>query len=434
MSRADILVGEAAAVLATLPAGSVHMIATSPPYWNLRDYDTDDWAGGDPDCRHAVQRWDGPKQTQGAQSAHAAKADRLDRAGCVKCGAIRSDQQLGLEPTPEEYVERLAGIFREAYRVLRDDGTLWLNLGNTYSGSGKGAVTRPNPDTKEAYIPTVGDIPGAGKASATWPAKCLVPIAWLVTLRLIQDGWLFRADVIWHKPNGMPSSVEDRPSISHEYILLFSKRQRYYYDGIAIAEPVSDKTEWTYPQPDKAARAGITTNGLGASTLSPQRTSAERNKRSVWSINTYAFPDAHFATFPPKLVEPMILAGTSEKGCCSACGTPWRRVAEKGELRGEARIQETERPAAHVPNVSESSLLRTNGRTFREIKTIGWQPSCKCAADVVPCTVLDIFAGSGTTGLVAIRNRRDFVGIELSPTYAAMARRRMQTTVRMDLE
>lgn len=393
---ADILVGDSLTELRKLPAESVHTIVSSPPYWQLRDYTKD-------------------------------------------------EKQLGLEPTPELYVDRLAGILAECHRVLRKDGTLWLNLGNTYSGSGKGAVSKPNPATKEAYVPTVGDIPNAGKSIAGWPDKCLIPIAWLVAMRLIQDGWILRADLIWHKPNGMPNSKLDAPTINHEYLFLLTKRKRYFYDDVAIAEPavITDRPHPNWEQ-RKAAGAPIRRGDPGVSgdvnravgevgnkTGGIGGNGTTRHKRSVWTVNTYAYAEAHFATFPPKLIEPCILAGTSEKGCCPACGSPWRRVMER-----PARPTTRKRTAR-----SANDGNRMIGRRYQKwldenpMQTLGWEPGCTCdAGEPVPCTVLDPFAGSGTTGLVSIRNRRSFVGIELNPDYAAMARRRMQTTVRMDLE
>lgn len=308
----QIIQGDCRDVLATLPAQSAHTCVTSPPYFGLRDY--------------------GHGQTQ-----------------------------IGLEPTPDEFVTALVAVFREVRRVLRDDGTVWLNLGDTYAAQtgertkgnggpalvgtaqqGRSAVHRPR-------RPPVGVKP-----------KDLLGIPWLVAFALRADGWFLRSEIIWHKPNPMPESVTDRPTKSHEQVFLLSKSPKYFYDADAIREDAT---------PEGIAREGRArlTAYDAPGQPSNRRTTSDgewltegRNRRSVWTVATQPYAGAHFATFPPKLVEPCILAGCPEGG-----------------------------------------------------------------------TVLDPFAGAGTTGIVAQRNGRSFVGIELNAEYARLARERIATDIRL---
>lgn len=307
-----ILAGDCRDTLATLEPGSAQTCVTSPPYFGLRDY------------------------------GH--------------------DGQIGLELAPDEYVAALVGVFREVRRVLRDDGTVWLNLGDSYAGSwgnqGRKAergTQRPvNGDmltpVHDGRYPDAGSNTGAIPPGADYKSKDLFGIPWMVAFALRADGWYLRSDVIWSKPNPMPESVTDRPTKAHEYVFLLSKGPRYFYDADAVREA---------HESEGAFRArGSEPSQSRANLQQPQQAGVYhadgRNRRSVWTVATQPFPGAHFATFPPKLIEPCILAGSRE---------------------GD--------------------------------------------------TVLDPFAGSGTTGLVALRHGRSFIGCELSPAYAEMARERI---------
>ena len=268
--------------------------------------------------------------------------------------------------------------------------------------------------------------------------KDLIGIPWRVAFALQADGWWLRSDIIWHKPNPMPESVKDRPTKSHEYVFLLAKSQKYYYDADAVKEPLADST-----LQDKRNGKGRLTTGENTKYDLPPASwyrnrkftdpALGRNKRTVWTIPTQSYSGAHFATYPEKLVEPCILAGTSEKGCCPYCGSPWERVIEKGESMWE------ERKANGAPmrkGMSEDGILETHtlsGNKHAEWKAehpdtfVGWQPTCKCGLPWAnPCVVLDPFCGSGTTGVVAIRYGRDFIGIELNPEYIELAKKRIE--------
>jgi len=518
--------GDCREVLRELPDKSVHCVITSPPYWGLRDYGV--------------------------------------------------DGQLGLESTLELYVQHLVEVFREVWRVLRDDGTLWLNLGSSYaSGDRNPSQSRPvqrepacGSDGKErrglpmtdpacshcggecpadfqshqchisrsdqrphggvehpcktdhdnglvGSVQASPDVSARGAQASTKPSSCdcgldacghatmasvcqkgsqtsvgdvplsacmgqnthdmsstsqpsvdrtqdmesffsasdlppgsmshdyttmfhgvkfkpkdLIPIPWMVAMALQADGWWLRSDIIWRKVNCMPSNVRDRPTTSHEYVFLLAKSRKYYYDQDAIREP----------------------HPLG------------RNKRTVWAIPTRPYHGAHYAVFPPDLVEPMILAGTSAKGCCPKCGAPWERIVTKGELIQQHWAPGTQKKINKVwGKYGESSVMATG--FIRPNITIGWRPTCRCSGLTLiedpprppytddpyeetiytlrmnkwleywegfvgdglrslyeaepkdPCVVLDPFAGSGTVGEVAIKHNRRAILIELSETY-----------------
>lgn len=265
-----ILIGDCREVLTTLPDKSVHCCITSPPYFGLRDYGV--------------------------------------------------DGQIGLEQTPDDYVNELVGVFREVKRVLRDDGTLWLNLGDSYAGSGKGIGS----DHGKAVFSDENIKKTNWKSTGLKP-KDLIGIPWRVAFALKTDGWYLRQDIIWSKNNPMPESVTDRCTKSHEYIFLLSKSKKYHYDADSIREP--HKRLWDATNGGNLADIGHKKNGKIETKNThpkgyPLPNPLGRNKRSVWNINTKPYKGAHFATFPTALVEPCILAGTSEKGVCSECGSP----------------------------------------------------------------------------------------------------------------
>lgn len=327
-----IITGDTLHVLKTIESASVDCCITSPPYYGLRDYGV--------------------------------------------------EGQIGLEETPEEYIGKLVEIFREVRRVLKDDGTLWLNIGDSYAGSGKGRMGDGTPSRGSSksrdYLREAG-----GTLTATRIESCkrkdLIGIPWAVAFALRQDGWYLRQDIIWSKPNAMPESVKDRCTKSHEYIFLFSKQPKYFFDYEAIKEPavgfdnrLPAGSRGTL-KPNARRRKGNAKTFRGGGSYTGGRSfnnsrltereshgntenvTGLRNRRSVWSVATQGYADAHFATFPEKLIEPCVLAGSRSTG-----------------------------------------------------------------------TVLDPFIGSGTTAVVAQRHGRDYIGIELNPEYAALCRKRIE--------
>ena len=305
-----ILVGDASERLRDMPDESVHCVVTSPPYFGLRDYGTAQWDGGEAACDHIEvqpQAREG-RETPGGRGGSFPHSERPFKRQCGKCGALRIDRQIGLEPSPAEYVETLVAVFREVRRVLRKDGTLWLNLGDSYNANqGSGFDTNQDGGERKRLAAS------PRTSSGGLPPKNLLGIPWRVAFALQADGWWLRQDIIWSKPNPMPESVQDRCTKAHEYMFLLSKSERYWFDQDAIAEPCKfPEGSWgrtsKYDGEDTGkfrTKYGDGRRWEGAET---------RNKRSVWEIATAPYPEAHFATFPPALVEPCILAGAPRGG------------------------------------------------------------------------------------------------------------------------
>ena len=460
-----IITGDCRDVLRTLPDESVHCVITSPPYYGLRDYGTAQWEGGDPRCAHIERatRGDSGRPSCSPRPCFEGKPNETKQQFkniCGKCGARRIDSQIGLERSLGEYVETMVAVFRDVRRVLRKDGTLWLNMGDSYAASVNGrsaadtkalgnddrtfrdkpfstigSIARPGHDGHGGFVATAAARNRNGLAgfdTGYLKPKDLCGIPWRVAFALQADGWWLRQDIIWAKPNPMPESVTDRCTKAHEYLFLLTKAERYYYDAEAIKENVGEET-----RRQKTFRGGCYTNNTafdnshdyaGHALYSDGEPSlAGRNKRSVWEIATAPFSEAHFATFPPALIEPCIKAGTSEKGCCAKCGKPWRRETGRNVDPRQVEPSELDR----FGNGS-AGVHRKIGNAYQKWmeenpkQTLGWSPSCECGAEVVPATILDPFSGAGTTGLVADRLGRNAILIELNPQYAAMAERRIQ--------
>ena len=268
-----IIQGDCLEVLKSLPDGIINTCITSPPYFGLRDYGV--------------------------------------------------DGQIGLEETPDQYVAKLVEVFREVWRVLRNDGTLWLNLGDSYAGSGMGAANYPD-CASEKQKSNLGSTTAKGRGGMTYglKPKDLIGIPWRVAFALQADGWYLRQDIIWAKPNPMPESVTDRCTKSHEYIFLLSKSQKYYYDNEAIKEPIAESTKkfgggkkgWGKSNINHATPQGTHGPSLRGEGRCGESSDGTRNKRSVWTVATKPFSEAHFATFPEDLIKPCILAGCPESG------------------------------------------------------------------------------------------------------------------------
>ncbi len=296
------LIGDCRETLKTLDAGSVQCVVTSPPYFGLRDYGSARWDGGDAAFDHSGTDAGSTSKREGRSYQQGHPMGLV----CRKCGAVRIDQQIGLEQSPAEYVAALVAVFGEVWRVLRDDGTVWLNLGDSYN-SPMGGATNPGISQKGTRVPTYQHGQGYRKDKTLKP-KDLIGIPWRVAFALQDAGWYLRSDIIWAKPNCMPESVTDRPTRSHEYLFLLTKRDRYYYDSEAIAEPTTH-TGLTWEQrkaQGEGPRRGIAQGGLS----NIGGNDGKRNRRTVWTVPTSPYSGAHFATFPEKLIEPCILAGS----------------------------------------------------------------------------------------------------------------------------
>lgn len=370
----------------------VHTCVTSPPYFGLRDYQTGTWQDGDPNCDHVSHeiRTGKGMAALGAKYRGGGVKASLDkpvhyRDQCGKCGAVRIDRQIGLESSMDEYIATMVEVFRLVRDLLRDDGTCWINLGDSYAANRSYQV----PSTLMNGCATNREQAGSGRgmkaAAFGLQPKDLMGIPWRVAFALQADGWILRQDIVWHKPNPMPESARDRCTKAHEYLFLLSKNPRYYYDQAAIREPCVDnemangfrggaycdhatlvngeggkrKTRGNYITPagwdtrtGEGGHGNFHKDGR-ATERSHNEASGMRNKRSVWTVASEGFSDAHFATFPSALIEPAILAGAPPGGI-----------------------------------------------------------------------VLDPFLGSGTTAMVAQRLGRRWIGCELNPDYLKLQARR----------
>lgn len=407
---------------------SVQCCVTSPPYWGLRDY------GLEPTEWPAVEY---------APMAGLPNVVVESWRGC-----------LGLEPTPEMFVGHLVAVFREVRRVLRNDGVAWVNLGDSYSSNQKGtggdgskSGLRRDGRSEESRIASAKlsishQSFGAHNMDTGLKPKDLVGIPWRVAFALQADGWWLRSDVIWHKPNPMPESVTDRPTKAHEYVFLLAKSARYFYDAEAVKESGSTNSHGggNPDNPDRYAYASGRNDGGTLSFAIPAGVNG-RNRRTVWTIPTRGYSGAHFATFPPDLVGPCVLAGTSQRGACPVCGAPWERVVEKSG-RVKQKWGTSVRPEYAVGPMDRGghSQAETGGIAtgmINQYETIGWRPTCNCPGldgdspwpqldmhwdgeanwPVAPCIVLDPFCGSGTVGAVCRDLGRQFIGLDLSETY-----------------
>ena len=325
----DIYHGHVLDALKTLPDESVHCCVTSPPYWGLRDYGIEPQVWDGSDCEHVwgneliSQANDSNRVSMGWSTgenpAAKVKGEKSSQGQfCQLCGAWRGS--LGLEPTPELFVSHIVQIFREVRRVLRKDGTCWVNLGDSYASGNRSDYGSFQPDSKQATHSAIKFSPRPPQPTNIKP-KDLVGIPWMVAFALRADSWYLRSDIIWNKPNPMPESCKDRPTKAHEYLFLLSKSQKYFYNAEAVKEKNADPTRTNY-RPGKEAytkgnvhdASGRERRNDGFQAYANGKQCNGRNKRTVWTIATEPTPEAHFATFPRKLVEPCILAGCPEGG------------------------------------------------------------------------------------------------------------------------
>lgn len=378
-----ILVGDCRTALEQLPAGSVHCVVTSPPYYAQRDY-------GHPD-------------------------------------------QIGLESTPDLYVAAIVECMASVHRVLADDGTVWLNVADTYAGD-RGAAWGPSPMTTESRRRDNTKVPRRDVRVAGIRPKNLLLIPARLAIALQEWGWWVRQDIVWSKPNPMPESCGDRCTKAHEYVWLLSKSERYFFDWAAIAEPAVKAGQVLH----RSGTGAKAREGANATNDSRTRTGLAnwdqpvpdmRRARSVWTIPTFPSPLPHFAMMAPALAERCIAAGTSQSGHCPACGARWARQTE---LVVEAKHEDGETATAYAGGSTAGRLAKlrqaasAQGREYTATRvTTGWVASCGCGLPPVPDVVLDPFGGAGTTGLVADRMGRDAILVELNPAYAATAQQRI---------
>ncbi|HEB31330.1 MAG TPA: site-specific DNA-methyltransferase, partial [Spirochaetes bacterium] len=373
----------------------IDCVVTSPPYWGLRDYGI--------------------------------------------------DGQLGLEKTPEKYISKMVTLFREVRSKLKPTGTLWLNMGDSYAANGGSSYQALDVLGEKLGIgggkKHSSQLCGRANTPPGLKTKDLCMMPHRLAMALQADGWWIRSDIVWNKTNPMPESVTDRPTKSHEYIFLCTKSAKYYYDADAIREGASYNTHERVSRaelgqksnpdkkksgirPRKVATAGSGIKNNDSFDAAMNKMPDTRNKRSVWTVPTAPYPEAHFATFPPKLIEPCILGGCPE-WVCKKCGKARERIIDKGELVADSpqyKPRGTNRGDNFVKNAMTPAGEKQGHPNFHyESKTTGWT-DCGCNAGFDGGIVFDPFMGSGTTAVVAYENRRQYLGIELNQEYIDMGR------------
>lgn len=430
--------------LKAMPDECIDMIITSPPYWSLRDYGKSTkiiW-DGDKNCKHNFsiihrRRSDksgihGNPKFMGKGTVEAQDKARFGKPTntCSLCDAWYGS--LGLEPTFDLYIKHLCDIFDEGKRVLKKTGTIWINIGDTYGQSGKGAWKNKH-SQKEVYVPDKKP-----RIKETLPAKCLLQIPFRFSIEMVNRGWTLRNTVIWQKPNAMPSSCRDRFTVDFEYLFFFSKNKKYYFER--QFEPYAPASDVRYRQ---RLRAGKTYNSKepykkNLPYHSIKRRSDDkdglcvggyeergRNKRCVWSIPTRPFKGAHFAVFPSDLLETPIKAGCPEF-ICKKCGKPRIKIYKSKNI-----IRKRLNPTTQPTTERSPSPNNYGGKIIENIS----YTNCSCknpSGDLVfdekyrPGIVLDPFIGAGTTALVAKKLGRNFIGLELNPDYIKIANKRLK--------
>jgi len=444
-------------VLAELPAESVQLAVTSPPYYSLRNYGTAPqvW-GGSKDCIHTwgdgptVREITGgktPKQTTNVGSYTGPRSAQT----CQRCGAWKGE--LGSEAAPDAFVSHLVEVFAAVRRVLRRDGCLIVNLNDSYVGSGKGpsnSLQRPASCLNDKQL-------RAGAAPTTWTPipeglrpKSRLAVPERFVLAMLADGWIYRDDRAWCKKAPMPESTRDRCTQAWEHVYMFTREGAYFWDQAAVLEAVSEETikkggydengQSNWPDNRTVTPDVLLVNKLTGNMQPGRRVSinpAGRNPRNYVVLGPDPFPEAHFATFPRALPEFWIKAATSERGACARCGAAWKRVVERERL-GDTETVGRPKAVGHGGYGSPKSTLSLSGNGSKEWaerggKTVplGWTPSCRCGPDAgtKPQIVCDPFSGSGTTLLVAHLLGREAVGIELNPDYCRIAERRLAADV-----
>ena len=465
MELNKIYLGDNLDILKTFEDNSIDCCVTSPPYYGLRDYGTGKWIGGDPNCPHYRTSHFSTHTSTGHKGmydygAQGAVSDGIYKVVCPKCGAVREDKQVGLEETPEQYIERLVNIFREVKRALKDDGTLWVNIGDTYnassyhkdeksSGSGKQG-------TNKGSYENVVERPTAENCKP----KDLIGIPWMLAFALRNDGWYLRQDIIWQKPNPMPESVKDRCTKSHEYIFLLSKKSHYYFDYEAIQEPVNNIDTHTFHrynlevgnsqrniryadskydsvEQETSIRQGMNkTRGLGEVQLRknlPTKDSFLAFVRNV-SVNDIVncgvakTTAEHWYRSDSGFSYPTV----DDWNMCKHLFTEFKNFAEIDTMLTDVIIETDaidknsngKRNKRDVWSVCPSAFKGAHFATFPE-DLITPMILAGCPKGGV---VLDPFMGSGTVGVVAKSNGRKYVGCELNPEYASMAENRIKVT------
>ena len=418
-----IFQGNALDVLKTFPEKSVSMAITSPPYWGLRDYQSEDTVWDDENLvghEHDFSVVAPPRRNRNVEDVKnsttiqagntGSQHDLRDTVYCAGCSAWKGS--LGLEPTHDLFIKHLCDIFDETKRVLKDEGTLWVNLGDSY-GAGTGDFS-----------------------------KSLVGIPFRFATEMLERGWTLRNTIIWHKRNCMPSSIRDRFTVDFEYVFFFSKNKKYFFNQQFEPHTSGDENTKRVFKVGTKGHSQLIKKEIAHGKRSEKEDEDiimkygehGRNKRAVWTVNTKAFTEAHFATFPEDLITTPILAGCPEF-ICKKCGTKRKKeykvVGQSmdwikdsvGDTTLDYKGTETKdykSALANEPSKAKKSILKS----MSEVKE-SYYTDCGCNAGFDSGIVLDMFMGSGTTAVVALKNNRNYVGIEMSKEYMKIADKRI---------
>jgi len=373
-----------------IPDNSIHCIVTSPPYFNLRDYNV---------------------------------------AG-----------QLGLEPTLSEYLANQVAVFDECRRALHPSGILFLNMGDSYAASSK---SRTSDHTKNSTLQGAKATQAfcqPNKLVEGFKPKDLMGVPWRLAIALQDAGWYLRSDIIWSKTNAMPESIRDRPSKAHEYIFMLTKSRKYFYD--IDAERTPQKSIGQRHEGKSGYREGHDSKRGGFKTMTRSLHPDGSGLRSVWTVSVGRYKHAHFATFPKKLIVPCIRVGSSAKGVCPSCLEPWKRTVKTIRVATRPGTN-AKAPTGWDTGKGAHGNFHKDGRRQKELEVgnrdsqrhctqripTGWKPGCQCGfEETIPATVFDPYLGSGTTMQVAIEEGRRCIGVELNPKYCKLIDRRMETT------
>ena len=442
MKTNTIIQGDALTRLKELPDKSINMLMTSPPYWALRDYG-DSTSGtiwdGNETCEHEFISKDRKIHSGKTKSTPQASVDKVggfmtdwkttDHI-CNKCGAWKG--QLGLEPTFDLYIKHLCDIFDEVKRVLRDDGTCWVNIGDTYNANNRGGGLNNCSEKQKGNKGTHDFMGKKSRDRCGLPQKSLTMIPQRFALEMVNRGWILRNTIIWHKPNCMPSSVKDRFTVDFEYIFFFTKKKKYYFEQQYEPFESNDHDKKRMEGPRKEYSGKSDHENYGSPRARTQRNSIPytqrafvdgnkqgRNKRAVWKISPKPFKESHFAVYPEELCETPIKAGCPNFVCVK-CGNP-----KVKEFKRDVPTLEIHR------NVRKGNRDRAIGGKYTKfmeenpLKEI-IKPTCNCNEEFTNGIVLDPFFGAGTTGLVALKQGKKFLGIELNKEYIKIAEARLK--------
>lgn len=437
-----IICGDVSDVLRQLPSDFVDCVVTSPPYWSLRDYgnQTEKIWDEKEGCEHnfEIKKIKNPMD-RGGKGQHDSGGivgkmgdktlSKAEQGFCSNCSAWRG--QLGLEPTFDLYIKHLCDIFDEAKRVLKQEGTCWVNLGDTYSGShqgyGKNSLNRvlhkkienlgSVDNYLEKYKHIINQAPPSAKTSVADKSLCLIPFRFAI--EMVNRGWILRNVIVWHKPNCMPSSVKDRLTVDFEYIFFFVKDKKYWFETQydPLKDSSIDRLKHNFNMNKGDIQSAVKTSGIKKFQERFLKNQVQgKNKRCVWSITTRGFKGAHFAVFPPQLVETPIKAGCPEF-VCKRCGKAKEPIIES-QFKQHS-IGATSRQYWKVRDFKGDNTVKNSSLK------VGYT-DCGCNAGFRPGIVLDPFCGSGTTLAVAKKLSRNYIGIELNPDYVKMSRKRIE--------